>query len=137
MKKTLTRIVALALIAVMACLTLASCGGPAADPDKALEALKDNDYTAEKADDALSTGALALLGIKGVECIVSGVNEDGENITIFYFEDADDAKEAWDGFEDILEEFADEEEMEDSDWVCKKSGKMIYYGTKAGAKAAK
>ena len=45
--------------------------------------------------------------------------------------------EAWDGFEDVLEEFADEEEMEDSDWVCKKSGKMIYYGTKAGAKAAK
>ena len=47
MKKTL-RLLAIALIAMMLCISLVSCFGPNADPDDALEALEDNGIKAVK-----------------------------------------------------------------------------------------
>ena len=40
--KKFVRILCLTLVAVMLCAVLASCGGPAKNPDDAVAALKDN-----------------------------------------------------------------------------------------------
>lgn len=129
MKKTI-RLIAVAMVAVMLCLSLASCGGPNADPEKAVDALKENGLIAVKVPNFLDIG--------DIDTTVSGTGKiDGEfaHITIFYFEEAEDANDAWDDIQDKYEDA--KKDNEDADWVCKKSGKMIYYGTKNAVKAAK
>lgn len=137
MKKSIIKVLALSLVAVMMCLALVSCGAPNSDPEKAAKALKDNDYTVTTVENS-GLGAIAMAvftaaGIEDLECVVSGTNADGEHVTIFYFEDSKAANEEW---EDVKAYFEDEED-DDSDWTIKKSGAMIYYGTSAGIKAAK
>ena len=135
MKKTL-RLVALALVLVMTVAALASCGAPAKDPDDALAALKENDYKAVK-DLVVTPNVMKGLGIEGVTAVVSGsavIDEKLEHVTIVYFASKDDAKDAM----EKLEEYADDEKKdEDTEWVFKQSGAMIYYGTPAAIKAAK
>lgn len=134
MKKAL-RIVALALVLVTMVAAFASCGGPAKDPDDAIAALKDNGYTAGE-DKIVIPLALTAHGVD-TKSVVSGTRiEDGktDHITIIYFDDKDAANEAW----EKVEEYANKQNKdEDSDWVVKKSGAMIYYGTSAGVKDAK
>ena len=137
--KNVLRFAAVAMVAIMLCLTLASCGGPNADPDDALAALKENGVTWAAKDNTVLPGVYKLLGVDNVECVVSGTGKiDGEyaHVTIIYFEEKDDANDAW---EKIQKESEDDKKDadEDSEWVCKKSGKMIYYGTKEAIKAAK
>ena len=137
--KNVLRFAAVAMVAIMLCLTLASCGGPNADPDDALAALKENGVTWAAKDNTVLPGVYKLLGVDNVECVVSGTGKiEGEyaHVTIIYFEEKDDANDAW---EKIQKESEDDkkEADEDSEWVCKKSGKMIYYGTKDAVKAAK
>ncbi len=140
MKKTI-RLIALSLVLVMSALLFASCGAPNSDPEKALKALKDNDYTAEKIDDSSFTGkaalaALGAVGIDDVDAIVSGsakIDGEFETITILYFEDKEAANDAWED----AQKYADKEKDDDADkWIVKKSGAMIYFGTENGAKAA-
>lgn len=130
MKKIIIKILTLTLVLAMACTVLASCGGPKADPDKAVESLKDNDYTAEKIDSKLGLLVFSFAG--DVEAVVTGVNKDLDMITIFYYADAKAANDAW----DKVKEEAESEKDEDVDLIIKKSGKMIYVGTKAAIKAA-
>ena len=138
MKKTV-RFVALAMVALMLCLALASCGGPNADPDKALASLKENGVNWAAKDDTILPITLKAIGIDGVDCVVSGtgkIEDEYAHITIIYFDETEDANEEW---EDV-QKYADKEkddEAEDSNWVCKKSGKMIYFGTKNAVAAAK
>lgn len=137
--KNALRLIAVAMVTVMLCLTLASCGGPNADPDDALAALKDNGITWATKDSTIIPGILKLAGVDGVDCVVSGtgkIEDDYAHVTIIYFEEKDDANDAW---EKIQEDSEDQKKNADdeSDWVCKKSGKMIYYGTKAAVDAAK
>ncbi len=138
MKKTM-RIFVFAMVAIMLCLAFASCGGPNADPEKALDALKENGVKWATKDSTIQPAIYRAAGINGVETVVSGTGEiDGEfaHITILYFENSNYAKEEW---EDILE-YADEEkkdDVKDSEWVCKRSGKMIYFGTKNAIESAK
>ena len=138
--KNVLRLTTLALVLVMMLSCLASCfGGPNADPDDALAALKENGVTWAAKDNTVLPGVYKLLGVDNVECVVSGTGKiDGEyaHVTIIYFEEKDDANDAW---EKIQKESEDDkkEADEDSEWVCKKSGKMIYYGTKEAIKAAK
>ena len=137
MKKTI-KFISVAMVAVMLCLTLASCGAPNADPDKALASLKENGITWASKDDTVKPGLLKLAGVDGVECVVSGTGKiDGEfaHVTIIYFYKAEDAKNEWDDVEKYAED--DKEDAKDSEWVFKKSGKMIYYGTKSAVDAAK
>ena len=137
MKKTL-KILSIAMVIVMICLTLASCGGPDPDPDKAVKNLKENDITWAVKDDYGVPTALKLFGVDGVDCAVTGSGEiDGKyaHITIIYFDEAEDAKEAFEKIEEYSEN--SKKDAEDSDWVIKKSGKMIYFGTKDAVKAAK
>ena len=134
MKKAF-RILALSLVLVTLVAALASCGGPAKDPDDALAALKDNDYVVAE-DKLIIPGALKLLGVDGIDSVVSGtatIDDKVEHVTIIYFEDKEAANEAW---EDV-EKYAEDNKKDDSDWIVKKSGAMIYYGTSAGIKAAK
>jgi len=132
MKKAM-KLLALSLVLVMMVAALASCGGPAADSDDALAALKENDYSAAK-DTLIVPTALKLLGVDDIDSVVSGTNKDGEHITIVYFEDKDAANGAW---EKVKEYAEDKKDDDDSDWVIKKSGAMIYWGTSAAVKAAK
>ena len=137
MKKTI-RLIAVAMVAVMLCLSLASCGGPNADPDDALAALKDNGINWAGKDTLLIPLALKALGVDGIDCVVSGtgkIDDEYAHVTIIYFEEKDDANDAW----DKVQEYADKEKDDEAgdNWVCKKSGKMIYYGTKEAIKAAK
>ena len=136
--KKLTKILTLVLLVVM-CLTVLTACAPNADPDKAVDALKRNGYTAGK-EDGLLSGILSL-GLEGLDCIVSGSKsvegEDGktkiEHVTIYYFEDADAAKASF----EKLQDKSDEDKDDETDWVFKQSGAMIYYGTKAAVKAAR
>ncbi len=136
MKKSI-RILALAMVTVMLCLTLASCGAPNADPDKAIESLKDNGVTAIK-DTLVVPIALKLVGVDGIDCVISGtgkIDDEFATITVIYFEEAADAKDAM----EKVEEYADknkDKDAKDSEWVFKQSGKMIWYGTKNAVKAA-
>lgn len=134
MKKAI-KLIALALVLTLSVVMLASCFGPNADPDKAIEALKENNYKAAQ-DDTVLPIVYTGLGIKDVDVVVTGtalVNDKLEHVTIIYFEDADAAKAAW---EDVKEYAEKEDKEEDEDWEIKKFGKMIWYGTKAAIKAA-
>lgn len=137
MKKSIVKILALSLVAVMMCVVLVSCGGPNSDPEKAAKALKNNDYAVETIENsglgALAMAAFAAAGIEDLDCVVTATNKDGEHITIFYFEDSKAANEEW---EDV-KGYVEDEKDDDSDWIIKKSGKMIYFGSKAAIKAAK
>ena len=134
--KKFVKVLALTLVLVMSVAMLASCGAPNKDPEKALEALKENEYTAAK-DSTIIPVALALVGVKDIDCVVSGtakIDDKLEHVTIIYFEDKDAAEAAWEKVQEYAE---DKKSDEDTDWVIKKSGAMIYYGTSAGVKAAK
>lgn len=138
MKKAL-KILALSMVTLMVCLALASCGAPNADPDKALETLKENGVLFAVKDERAIPAALKLAGVDGVDCVVSGtgkIDEKYAHITIIYFDSTDSAKDAWKKVQDRSEE-AKKDADEDSEWVCEKSGKMIYYGTEAAVKASK
>jgi hypothetical protein len=134
MKKTL-RLIALALVLVMSVAMLASCGAPNKDPDDAIAALEDNGYKAAK-DNVIVPIALRALGVDGVKTVISGsavIDEKFQTVTVIYFESKDDANDAW----EKVQKYADDEKDEKAeDWVCKKSGAMIYYGTSAAIKAA-
>ena len=131
--KKFVKVMAVALVAVLALAALVACG-PASDPDKALAALKKNDYLATKS----TTG-----GFEGLEAVVSGTKGvlgsllSGENqfqtITIYYFKDAASANDAW----DAIQSLSNKDKDKNSDWVCQKSGKIIYYGTKQAVKDAR
>ncbi len=139
MKKTIVKISALALVAIMMCAILVACDVPNSDPSKALQALKDNDYVAEKIDSSVALGVLKLAGIDDVTAIVSGtakIDDKVEHVTIIYFEDKEAADAEWEDVQKYMEDDK-EQDGDESEWVIKKSGNMIYYGTKAGIKAAK
>ena len=135
--KKFTKIVCLALVCVFALCALTACA-PNSDPDKALASLKENEYTAIK-DTIVVPAALTLAGVKGIDVVISGskvVETDdgtkGEHV-IVYFLTADAANSAW----ETVQKYAEDEKEEDaSDWKIKKFGKMIFYGTSAGIRAA-
>ena len=134
MKKTI-KLIAFALVLSLSVITLASCLPPNLDPEKAVAALKENDYIAAE-DDTLLPLIFAGLGIKNVDTVVTGtaiIDKKGEHVTIIYFEEAEDAKAAW----EKVKEYAEKEDKkeEDSDWTINKFGKMIWYGTEAAIKA--
>ena len=139
MKKAI-KLIALSLVLVMAVLALASCASPNADPDKAKEALENNDYSVQKLSGKISTAAISAIVGEDVDCVLTAQKVDKEAETfdalcILYFEDAEDANDAWEKAQDYAED-AKDEDVKDSEWVVEKSGKMIWFGTKNAVKAA-
>ena len=133
MKKTI-KLIALALVLTLSVLTLASCIPPNMDPDKAIDALKEDGYRAVH-DDTVLPLAFKLMGVDGIDDIVTAtkvVDDKLEHVTIIYFEDADAAKAAW---EDVKEYAEENKNDEDSDWTIAKFNNMIWYGTEAAIKA--
>lgn len=130
MKKNILKITALALLTVMICAMLVACGGPNKDPEKAKEALEDAGYTVIFNDGGF-LGDLAMP--KGAEATITAVKGDDEYISIVYYEDKDALNEAW---EDVKED-AEKLQGKYEDIVYKKSGNMIYIGTKQAVKDAR
>ena len=150
--KKFAKVMAVALVAVMALALLVACG-PASDPQKALDALKKNGYTTTgssiAADNAVSKAACdaqgLALGVKSGELIamISGTklvekedDVDGEMVVIYYFSSSAAAKTAWEGTY-IKNMRSEAEKSDDDNAVIKLSGSMIYLGTKDGVKAAR
>ena len=130
MKKSIIKVLALTLVAVMMCAVLVSCGGPNANPDKAKAALEEAGYTVVlNKGEGLIGGALLPNDVEA--SLVAYKN--GEYIAITYYKEAAGANEAWDEAQEDAKELEDEYEG----LVCKKSGKMIYIGTEQAVKDAK
>ena len=127
MKKSITKIIALSLVAVMMCFALASCGAPNKNPEKAKAALEKAGYTVQYTEANPDEA-------EGVTGVLVATEKDSENgVYIIYFESASAAKDAWKDAKDEINELAKEQK----DFVAKQSGSMIYYGTKDAVKAAK
>ena len=128
MKKALSIIAVLALVAVLG-VALVAC--VPSDPDKAEANLEEAGYFVERADsDDLIVGA-ALKQIDAVTSI-SATNGD-EGVTILYFEDTDAAKAYYEDAQAQWEKLDDDEK---EGMKMGKSGKVVYFGTEAGVKAA-
>lgn len=127
--KKFAKIMALMLVVAMGVAMLVACA-PASNPEKALSALKKNGYTAGKVN--------AIIGVKGIDCVVSGSNgTEGKegHVTIVYFTSKDAADSAWESVQKYAK--SEDKESKDSDWKIKKSGKMIYWGDSNGIKSAR
>ena len=127
MKKALSIIAVLALVAVLG-VALVAC--VPSDPDKAEANLEEAGYVVVRADsDDLIAGAV----LKQIDAVTSITATDGdEGVTILYFEDTDAAKAY---YEELKADFEKAEEDKE-DYKIGKSGKVVYFGTEAGVKAA-
>ena len=133
--KKMVKIIALAMVAVMLMLTLASCGAkPNSDPAKAKEKLEKEGYEVMLIEDET---ALKMSGLDGLVASLTAMKgdseEDAQLVTIYYFKDADSAKKAEE--KDVVKK-AMEEAKEEDDVSTGRSGKMIWFGTKEAVKAA-
>ena len=137
--KKFAKVMAVALVAVLALAALVACG-PASDPEKAAKALKDNGYTVMSVipDDSV-TGKLAQATLDGI-AVAAGLEagditatvsatKGSESISITYFKSASAAKKFWDENKDNVQE--------KEGWVTKQSGSMIYTGTEQAVKDAR
>ena len=137
--KKFAKIMAVALVAVLALAALVACG-PNSNPEKAAQALKDKKYvvTAVIPDDS-AAGKLAQAGLDitakaaGLEegdiiATITATNGE-EGITITYFKNASVASKYW-------KENKDKVEKKDG-WVTKQSGSMVYSGTEQAVKDAR
>lgn len=128
--KRMIRILALVLVLALSVCALASCA-PAGDPDKAVAALKKNGYTTVKTEGGYA-GCVAYVSGTKIETTDNGVTVNTANI--YYFESADAANDVW---EELSAKAKNDRTDDESNWVLKKSGKLIYWGTKAGIAAAR
>ena len=139
MKKFLTYSLAMLLIFSML-FALTSCGAkPNSDPDKAVEALKAANYEDVAKKDSRG---YSYLKIDDLEWHVGGIRTvDGKCdwVEIYYFKDAAAADAAWDTLQEEANSWFEGANEADygSAFVCKKSGNMVYYGTKNGVADAK
>lgn len=129
--KKFTKILALTLVLVMSVVLLASCAAPNKDPEKAKAALEENGYKVVLVDKT------AGLIYEDLDVQITAFDDDDNAIFIYYFKNKDAANDAWDDIEKEIEELKEEAKEEDVEIVAKKSGTMIYFGTKDAVKAAK
>ncbi len=121
--KNVIRVTAMALLFVMCACLFVSCV-PATDPEKAVAALKDADYTAANT----KIGSIgALLVPDGVENVVTGAKKDSA-VTIYYFDESKNAKAYWDEKKDDLKEDYESAGI---------FGKVVYFGDKDAVNAAR
>ena len=147
MKKRITLVTSIVVLTLVCAMLFAACA-PAADPDAAKKNLKDEGYSATVYDgDGMVVGtALALAGVENVNKVLVASkysNDTFEFLTVFYFDSAKDANNAVDKAKEYAKDREKEEEKDQKkeegsvEWVFGKSGKMIWFGTKAAVKAAR
>ena len=142
--KKFAKIMAVALVAVMALAVLVACG-PATDPKKAAEALEKKEYVVTAtigADSTVKQAALDVqaiaMGLKAGDIIATVIATNGEEgITITYFKDASVAKGYWNDHKEDIEKLQEQAKEKEQDLVIKLSGSMIYQGTSQAVKDAR
>lgn len=147
MKKRITIITSVVALALVCALLFAACA-PASDPDTAKKNLKDDGYAATvyDGDSFIIGGTLSLFGINNVDKMLVGskyADDSFEFLTVLYFKSAKDANEAVEKAKEYAKDREKEEEKGQKkdegsiEWTFGKSGKMIWFGTKAAVKAAR
>ena len=147
MKKRIMIITSVVALALVCALLFAACA-PAADPDTAKKNLKDDGYSATvyDGDSLIVGGALSLFGLNNVNKVLIGskyADDSFEFLTVLYFDSSKDANEAVDKVKEYAKDKEKQEEKGQKkdegsvEWVFGKSGKMIWFGTKAAVKAAR
>lgn len=134
MKKTL-RLTSVALVLMML-LTLTSC--VPSDSSKAEEKMEKKDYKVVVVTGTAAELAGKALGVEGLsETMVAtktAKDEDGKDtieiVSAYWFEETSHAKEAF----EKIEKAAKEDSESTDNFVCKRSGKVIYAGTKQAVK---
>ncbi len=136
MKSVLKSAICIVLLAVM-CVALVSCGGvkPNEDPDKVVAALEAAGYE----DVSKRSTGFSYLGVGGIEWRVSGIIMEPkcEWIEVYYFKSATDADEAWPKMQKEADSWFSLPENYGSEFVCEKSGHMIWFGTKNAVEVVK
>ncbi len=147
MKKKITLIGTMIVLALVCAMFLTACG-PASDPDKAKENLNDEGYSAAvyDGDNVIVRVALAAADVSNVDkvLIASKYSDDSfEFLSVLYFGSAKDANAAVEKAKEYAKNQQKEQEEEQKktdgeiEWTFGKSGKMIWFGTKAAVKAAR
>lgn len=140
MKKHIIIIAAVLALVMMSTVLLCACA-PASNPEKAEAALNKHGYGGK-----LTTSIVVTSLAEGVTTAVYGVytpenSDTTEGVVIIYFDSADHAKAAYNTIKEkvsaLMTLMGVKESKEDSYWSFEMSGKMIWYGTKAGVKAAR
>ena len=134
--KKFAKVMAVALVAVLALAALVACG-PASKPEKAAAALKKNGYAVESVIGSESTLKQVALdatakaaGLEAGDIIATVMATNGdEGIAITYFKSASVAKAYWNANKDKI--------VEREGWVSKLSGSMVYTGTEQAVKDAR
>ena len=147
MKKKISLLCTIIIFALVCAMLLTACG-PASDPDKAKENLKDEGYSAAvyDGDNLVVRVALAAAGVENVDkvLVASKYTDDSfEFLSVLYFDSAKDANEAVEKAKEYAKDQEKDQEKEQKkkdgevEWTFGKSGKMIWFGTKAAVKAAR
>lgn len=137
MKKKIIIISAAVLLLALGIVLFLVLSGPdvAEEPDEALESLLAAGY-----EDALKIdGAnLSHLGVGGLLCRVSGsrLEPGSEWIEIYYFKNSEAADEAWDAMQRLAYSDFQDPTTHGSEFVCEKSGSIIWFGTERAVEAA-
>ena len=131
MKKIISAIL-LSVLCLGCVFALASCGKPNKDPETAKKALEADKYVVDLYKDKEVDDK--------VEAVVQAYTEDLENvITITYYKDKADAKDAYKDMKENVEKL--EKYYKDSGFNVElemgRSGAMVWIGTKDAIKAAK
>ncbi len=128
MKKSIIKVLSFALVAIMMCAVLVSCGGPNKDPKKAKEALEAAGYEVMYAEVNAGGIKATITAVKGEDSISIAYYDDKDTATKAY----EQAKEAYEALKEIAEAAGEE-----LDYVVKQSGTIVYMGTKQAVKDAK
>ena len=135
MKKILSMIL-VCILTVGCVFALASCGAPNKDPKAAKAALEEADYKVTLLEGMLLEGAAAAIGVEDLDAMLTAFKDD-DAISIYYFEEKEDAEEAYEKLEELYNEAKEEADEDDPEIKLGKSGNMIWMGTKNAIKAAK
>ena len=147
MKKNIKRVICFTLCMIMCLGALTSCATvpfrkAKKDDDKLVEKFKDADYTVESVSgsvlDYTAEDMEEVFGVQGVKAIVVAAPEEAESDDeagiFFYCEKSSDARKSKAGLEDFVKENQDDIDVE---LIVKRSGKMVYVGTRSVWKTAK
>ena len=129
MKRRNTTVIALLLcvLTLLPLLLLCACAAPASDPQKAMQALKDEGYHVKEK----RVSGLVNFG-EGLTAAFEASSPDGNLIYVLYYESADAANRNWESVK-LLGESYRPQSVSEGDWVVKKNGKTVFFGTKDAA----
>ena len=147
MKKNIKRVICFALCMIMCLGALTSCATvpfrkAKKDDDKLVEKFEDANYNVESISgswlDYIEETIEEEYGVQGVKAIVMAVPEESESNEeagiFFYCEKSSDAIKSKAGLKDYVKENQDDTDVE---LIVKRSGKMVYVGTRSVWRTAK